>query len=69
MLGHCRECRWFASDPVMGQCKRYPQTLTKHALDWCGEFDRLTLPVNVSAPDVNPQPAEPKRRGRPPKQP
>lgn len=61
----------------MGQCRRFPQIVTKHQADWCGEFSAAQPVVEPIEP--LPQGSEtlgwpsppveeaPRRRGRPPK--
>jgi len=61
---NCGTCRWWTPDPILGQCRRFPQIVTKHHSDWCGEFRPSGMPPMT--PDA-PPPEAPKRRGRPPK--
>ena len=35
---NCRLCVYFVDIDRIGQCRRYPQFVTKHETEWCGEF-------------------------------
>jgi hypothetical protein len=35
---NCKLCIYFANIDRIGQCRRYPQFVTKHESEWCGEF-------------------------------
>ena len=36
--GSCEVCRFYSPDHKA--CRRFPQHITKHAHEWCGEFSR-----------------------------
>jgi len=54
---------------LAGQCRRYPQVITKAGSDWCGEHTvvMIQVPIVDMMTTGLDKPAEPKRRGRPPK--
>ena len=33
----CVNCTYYQSYENMGQCRRFPQAVTKSGADWCGE--------------------------------
>jgi hypothetical protein len=35
---NCKLCVYFVDIDRIGQCRRYPQFVTKHESEWCGEF-------------------------------
>lgn len=66
----CIECKYWQDQGYMGTCKRYPETQTKAAQDWCGEYVAktvLTLPVVTPEELAEAATSVEKRRGRPPK--
>lgn len=37
--GHCASCEyWDRDDKDYGFCRRYPQTMKKLCVEWCGEY-------------------------------
>ena len=37
-IAACEVCRFYSPDHKA--CRRFPQHITKHAHEWCGEFSR-----------------------------
>ncbi|CAB4134256.1 hypothetical protein UFOVP205_13 [uncultured Caudovirales phage] len=69
-MASCADCRFFLNAQIMGSCRRYPQTINRHMNDWCGEHSAPTEPEMVNLPvyDIlTDTVAEPKKRGRKPK--
>ena len=61
----CKTCRFFTQAQVMGLCRRYPETVNKHEMDWCGEHQ---LAQTVAIPVLEPQDlVQRKKPGRPAK--
>ena len=78
----CKSCVFFVGEATIGACRRYPENKNKHVNEWCGEFKEkiveevkqklveqaqvATCPV-VAKIETKQKIAEPKKRGRNPK--
>jgi len=49
---NCKLCIYFANIDRIGQCRRYPQFVTKHESEWCGEFLKEMPSVGLTASEV-----------------
>ena len=36
----CISCKFFLGGQVLGECHRFPQSISKHENDWCGEYSK-----------------------------
>jgi hypothetical protein len=62
----CKNCRFFRGDAsIMGSCRRFPQTINKHPVDWCGEFE-LTATLALPVVEMRDEPRKPGRKPRDP---
>jgi hypothetical protein len=52
----CKNCLFFRGDAaIMGSCRRYPQTMNKFPVDWCGEFQLVkSLSVTEQRDEIKP---------------
>ena len=60
----CGNCKYFASQDIIGACTRYPQTVNKHSSNSCGEFVEALFPLFAKIPFTT---ERAKKRGRPSK--
>jgi hypothetical protein len=66
----CGNCKYFGNPDIMGSCRRYPQVISRHKNDWCGEFDPkhpITLPIYDIVTDTIKEIPVQNKRGRKPK--
>ena len=63
----CGNCKYFASQDIIGACTRYPQTVNKHSSNSCGEFIESSFPLFEELPTLPINTEIAKRRGRPAK--
>jgi len=66
---NCGICVYYKSAEIMGSCRRYPRSSTKHRNDWCGEFKEaefVSVPVyDIMTDQVSVHTVTQKKRGRP----
>ena len=36
----CISCKFFLGGHILGECHRFPQSISKHENDWCGEYSK-----------------------------
>jgi len=39
----CSDCLYWMRGDVIGQCRRFPVSETKHQNSWCGEYSEITF--------------------------
>lgn len=68
-IGFCKSCLFWAGDPRLGACHRFPKPQTAPPQHWCGEFkeDLDRTPPPVFKPEEFPVIEPQKKRGRPKK--
>lgn len=49
----CISCKFFLGGHVLGECHRFPQSISKHENDWCGEYSKNHNYVATITPIVN----------------
>jgi hypothetical protein len=66
---NCGICVYYKSAEIMGSCRRYPRSITKHKNEWCGEFKEaefVSVPVyDIMTDQVSVHTVTQKKRGRP----
>lgn len=49
----CISCKFFLGGHILGECHRFPQSISKHENDWCGEYSKninyvaTIIPINT----------------------
>ena len=63
----CGNCRYFSKNDILGTCRRFPQSVSKHHNDWCGCFKTIRSEIEEVALEMVNSVSEGtvKRRGRP----
>lgn len=68
--GTCKSCQYWRENLPVGECRRYPTSITTHFNYWCGEFEgkpealRPHIPITAAEfPDIKIK----AKRGRPKK--
>jgi len=49
----CISCKFFITGGILGECHRFPQSISKHENDWCGEYSKNHNYVATIIPIVN----------------
>ena len=56
----CQNCSYFVPESHAGLCQRYPQYITKHHNNWCGEYKQSATAFEpVPAVHIHIEPQEP----------
>lgn len=59
----CGNCRYFSKNDILGTCRRFPQSVSKHHNDWCGCFKTIRSEIEEMVNAISEGTV--KRRGRP----
>ena len=49
----CISCKFFLGGHILGECHRFPQSISKHENDWCGEYSKNITYVTQIQPIFN----------------